>query len=201
MRAPEPTFMTAASSPSLARWLAEHGDYLYRFAYFQLHDAAAAEDAVQDTLIAAWEARAQYEANASERTWLTAILKNKIADYYRRTHRESPSETALSDADIDTLFDAHGHWRLRPAAVPAPSRALEDKQFWRVLSDCLAGLSATQARAFMLAEFHEISSTELCKVLQLSASNVWVVLHRARMRLRACFEAHWLRTTTDGHDA
>lgn len=191
--------MISESAPSLARWLEEHGDYLYRFAFFQLHDAPAAEDLVQDTLLAAWEARAHYAGAATERTWLTAILKNKIADHYRRVRREAPGEEPLSDDDADALFDTHGHWRLRPAAVPAPSRALEDKQFWRVLSDCLAGLSATQARAFMLAELHEISTQELCKVLALSASNVWVVLHRARMRLRLCLEERWLRADTGGN--
>ena len=185
--------MTAEPAPSLTRWLDEHGDFLYRFAFFQLHDAAAAEDLVQDTLLAAWTARAQFAGAASERTWLTAILKNKIADHYRRTAREAPSEIELSDDDTDALFKAHGHWQLRPADPVAPSRALEDKQFWQILMDCLAGLSATQARAFMLVELHEVSTDELCKVLALSTSNVWVVLHRARMRLRRCLEERWLR--------
>lgn len=185
-----------AESPSLAQWLAEHGDYLYRFAFFQLHDAAAAEDAVQDTLIAAWEGRARYVGRARERTWLTGILKHKIADHHRRTRREAPSDEILSEEDIDVLFDTHGHWRSLPVDVPAPSRALEDKQFWRALNDCLAGLSDTHARAFMLAELHEISTDELCKVLRMSTTNVWVVLHRARMRLRRCLEERWLRGET-----
>lgn len=116
-----------------------------------------------------------------------------MRDHYRRTRREAPSETALGDDDINALFDARGHWQLWPADPVTPSRALEDKQFWQILTDCLAGLSATQARAFMLAELHEIPTAELCKVLALGASNVWVVLHRARMRLRRCLEERWLR--------
>lgn len=182
----------------LARWLAEHGDYLYRFAFFQLHDASAAEDLVQDTLIAAWTARKQFAGAASERTWLTAILKNKIVDHFRRTHREAPSEEVLSDDETDALFNASSHWQLLPTDPGEPGRSLEDKDFWRALNECLAGLSATQARAFMLSELHEISTSELCKVLDLSATNVWVVLHRARMRLRLCLEEGWLRATTGG---
>lgn len=182
---------------ALARWLEEHGDFLYRFAFFQLHDAPAAEDLVQDTLIAAWSARAKYAGEASERTWLTAILKNKIVDHFRRVRRESPGEMSLdegfSDEDLDGLFNANAHWRLRPANPGEPARALEDKQFWRALNDCLADLPAAQAQAFMLAELHEMPTAEMCKVLQLSTSNVWVVLHRARMRLRLCLEARWLR--------
>lgn len=183
---------------ALARWLAEHGDYLYRFAFFQLHDAPAAEDLVQDTLIAAWTARKQFSGAASERTWLTAILKNKMVDHFRRERRESPGEEALSDDDIDALFTADLHWQLRPTDPGEPSRALEDKDFWRTLNDCLAGLSATQARAFMLSELHELSTSELCKDLDLSPTNVWVVLHRARMRLRLCLEEGWLRATAGG---
>ena len=93
--------MTTESAPSLARWLEDHGDFLYRFAFFQLHDAPAAEDLVQDTLIAAWDARRHYAGAASERTWLTAILKNKVADHYRRTRREAPGEESLSDDAAD----------------------------------------------------------------------------------------------------
>lgn len=185
-----------AAAP-LTRWLHEHGDFLYRFAYFQLHDASTAEDLVQDTLLAAWSAHAQFSGQAGVRTWLTAILKNKIADHFRRTQREAPGKEALSDDDIDAVFSADGHWRLRPVDPQEPSRALEDKQFWQTLNACLAGLPAIQAQAFMLAELHEFSTAELCKVLSLSATNVWVVLHRARMRLRRCFEEGWLRAPTD----
>lgn len=181
-----------ASRATLARWLTEHGDFLYRFAFFQLHDAPAAEDVVQDTLIAAWSARTQHSGAASERTWLTAILKNKIVDHFRRAHREQPGVEALGDDEFDALFDAHGHWQWRPADPGQPSRALEDKDFWRALNDCLATLPPVQSQAFMLAELHEHSTAQLCKVLQLSATNVWVVLHRARMRLRLCLEQRWL---------
>lgn len=181
----------------LARWLDEHGDFLYRFAYFQVRDAAAAEDLVQDTFIAAWSAHKQFAGQASERTWLAAILKNKIVDHFRRTRREAPGDVALDESlaedDMDALFNANLHWRLRPSDPGDPSHALEDKQFWRALNDCLADLPAMQAQAFMLAELHELPTAELCKVLQISTSNVWVVLHRARMRLRLCLEERWSR--------
>lgn len=182
---------------ALARWLDEHGDFLYRFALFQLRDAPAAEDAVQDTLIAAWSARASFAGGASERTWLTAILKNKIVDHFRRISRESPSDIALDENDesLETLFNAQGHWQLQPAKPVAAERALEDRQFWHTLNTCLAQLPAVQARAFMLAELHEMPAAELCKVLSLSTSNLWVVLHRARMRLRLCLERYGLHDT------
>ena len=182
---------------TLAQWLDEHGDYLFRFACFQVRDDAAAEDLVQDTLLAAFSAKRDFRQHASVRTWLTAILKNKIVDHFRRVRREIPAGSVIeSETEEDataTLFDERGHWRSRPLDTKDPALALEDKQFWRALSECLAGLSPVQAEAFVLAELHELTTAEVCKVLQLKPSNVWVVLHRARTRLRLCLENRWLR--------
>lgn len=181
----------------LAQWLDEHGDYLFRFACFQVRDVPAAEDLVQDTLLAAFKAQRDFRQHASVRTWLIAILKNKIVDHFRRLRREIPADSVIDgETEEDTtatLFDERGHWRSHPLEAKDPSLALEDKQFWRALSDCLAGLSPVQAEAFVLAEVHELSTAEVCKVLQLKPSNVWVVLHRARTRLRLCLENRWLR--------
>jgi RNA polymerase sigma-70 factor (ECF subfamily) len=182
---------TLISDP--AGWVDAHGDALYRFALMRVRDPATAEDLVQDTLLAALRARDSYTGAAAERTWLIAILKNKITDHFRRSTRE----TALPDVEnpdevIDALFrESNDHWVQPPSAWGDPDRALEQAGFWKVFEDCFASLPARQAQAFALTEFDGQSGDELCKNLSISSSNLWVLLHRARMRLRECLEQHW----------
>lgn len=174
-------------------WLDAHGDALYRFALARVRDAALAEDLVQDTLLAALRARDSYAGAAAERTWLIAILKNKIVDHFRRAVREQPLAEEPDDEVIDALFrtPGNGHWVSYPDRWDEPEGALENTRFWQVFQDCLDALPARQARIFGLAEFDGLDTDELCKLLGASTSNVWVMLHRARLRLRECLEQNW----------
>lgn len=173
-------------------WLARHGDALYRYAYFRLRDATQAEDLVQETLLAALQARDGFGGRATERTWLIGILKNKLVDYLRKGAREQPfSELIGNDDEINALFDSGGHWKTPPSDWGNPSNALEQKQFWKVFADCFAALSSRHAQIFAMCEFDGLDSTEVCKVFDITATNVWVILHRARLRLRQCLESHW----------
>ena len=181
----------SASDP--ATWLDAHGDALYRFALVRVRDPALAEDLVQETLLAALRARDSYAGEAAERTWLIAILKNKIVDHFRRSAREAPLPDEPDDDVIDALFrtSGSGHWNTVPDRWREPDAALEQTRFWQVFQDCLDGLPARQAQIFGLAEFDGLATEELCKLLGASTSNVWVMLHRARLRLRECLEQNW----------
>lgn len=174
------------------RWLDQHGDALFRYALARVRERALAEDLVQETLLAALRGRSQFAGRAAERTWLIAILKNKIIDHFRKSAREQ-SLDALEDPDalIDAQFEADGHWRTPPEAWANPVAAFESEEFWRRMAECLNGLPERQARAFSLCELEGIEGEAACKVLGVSASNLWVLLHRARMRLRQCLEAGW----------
>jgi RNA polymerase sigma-70 factor (ECF subfamily) len=175
-------------------WLDAHGDALYRFALQRVRDRTLAEDLVQDTLLAALRARASFAAQASERTWLIAILKNKIIDHFRRSAREAPLPEHLApDEAVEAMFQAESddHWAEPPSAWPRPDTALEQAEFWRVFQNCLEDLPPRQAQAFALSEIDGLSTDELCKLFGASTSNVWVLLHRARLRLRECLETHW----------
>lgn len=173
-------------------WLDRHGDALYRYALLRVRDQALAEELVQETFVAALAARAQFGGQASERTWLIAILKNKTVDHLRRAQREEPlPDDADSQEMLDALFDHRGHWSLRPLEWGHPDKALENQQFWRVFEDCLAGVPTRSAEAFFLREVDGLTAEEVCKVLDVSPSNLWVSLHRARMRLRLCLEMQW----------
>jgi RNA polymerase sigma-70 factor (ECF subfamily) len=167
-----------------ATWLDRHGDSLYRFALLRVRNPTTAEDLVQETLLAAWRAKD---------TWLIAILKNKLIDHFRRASRETPlPDVADTDEAIDALFMEHNdHWAHPPSAWANPDDALEQTEFWDVFQDCLAGLPARQAQAFTLTEIDGLSTEELCKALAAQPSNVWVMLHRARLRLRECLEQRW----------
>lgn len=186
----QPSKPKELSSPE--DWLAQHGDALYRYAYFRLRDAAQAEDLVQETLLAALQARDGFGGRSTERTWLIGILKNKLVDYLRKGAREQPfGDLAGNDEEIDALFNAKGRWKTPPSDWGNPTATLEQKQFWKVFADCLAALPSRHAQVFALCELDGLDSTEVCKVFDITATNVWVILHRARLRLRQCLESCW----------
>src|SRR4030042_1247008 len=120
-----------------ATWLDQHGDSLYRFALLRVRNPTSAEDLVQETLLAAWRAKDSFAGQATERTWLIAILKNKLIDHFRRTSRETPlPDMAETDDAIDALFMEHNdHWLRPPSAWASPDDALEQTEFWGVLQD------------------------------------------------------------------
>lgn len=166
----------------------------------RVRDVEVAQDIVQETLLAALQARHSFAGQSAERTWLVGILKHKVIDYVRRASREKPFENLehlSADNDDDAPnFDAGGHW-LNKHVGPAdwacdPRKMTENTQFWEVLRYCLERLPERSAQVFSLKEIDGIDSDEVCKVLNVTPSNLWVLLHRARARLRACFETKWL---------
>jgi RNA polymerase sigma-70 factor (ECF subfamily) len=162
--------------------------YLLRYACLQLRDSAAAEDAVQETLLAALAGEAGFGGRSNLRTWLTGILKHKMIDVIRKSGRET---TAAGEDEFDALFDERGHWIEFPAAWTDPDGSLEQKQFFATLEDCLASLPAKTARAFMMREHMGLETGEICKELAITPTHCWVLLHRARMALRQCLDMNW----------
>ena len=161
--------------------------YLLRYASLQLRDTAAAEDAVQETLLAALAGEAAFAGRSNLRTWLTGILKHKIVDAIRRMSRDP----TLPEEDFDALFDERGHWIEMPQAWADPDASLGQKEFFRVLEDCLAKLPAKTSRAFMMREHMGFETPDICKELGVTPTHLWVLLHRARLALRMCLEMNW----------
>jgi RNA polymerase sigma-70 factor (ECF subfamily) len=191
---------TPSSSPSAVpatdpeRWLEEHGDCLFGFALFRVRKEEVAEDLVQDTLIAAFRAKDKFQGRSKERSWLVGILKNKIIDYYRKLGRET------SFTDLKFFEDEHsekfedGFWNhdLGPQAWKDTSgAALDQVEFWTTFRNCLSKLPPRVADVFMLREMDDQSTVEICQSLNITTSNLWVMLHRARMALRECMETNW----------
>jgi RNA polymerase sigma-70 factor (ECF subfamily) len=168
--------------------------YLLRYASLQLRDTAAAEDAVQEALLAALAGESGFAGRANLRTWLTGILKHKIVDAIRRQARERPAadlEPEAGEDEFEGLFDRRGHWQEAPAAWDHPEQALNQRQFLAALEACLRALPERTARAFMMREHLGLETSEICKELRITATHCWVMLHRARMALRLCLQANW----------
>ena len=183
--------MSAVSDPST--WVAQHGDALFRYALMKMRDESLAEDMVQETFLAALKARENFSGNSSEKTWLIGILKHKIIDHFRKHKREQSSDDIESLSEqLDQQFDHTGHWSIPMRTWQEPEQAHEDKEFWKVFSACIAHLPDHLADLFILREVKGLSSEEICKLLEISTTNnMWVMLSRARMRLRGCLDARW----------
>lgn len=176
-------------------WVDDYGDYLYRYAISRVRNEATAEDLVQETFLSALKALSSFEERSSIRTWLTSILKNKIIDYFRKSPREVAIEEDNSIEDFaDRFFDKGEHWIDGPQRWREnPEKAMEQKQFWDVFYQCLDYLPQKLHQAFVLREMEGLETEEICKVLDSTASNFWVMMYRARMSIRKCLEKLWFR--------
>ena len=164
-----------------------------RYARSQLRNEAWAEDAVSDTLLAALQKPQSYAGTAQLKTWLVGILKHKLIDQLRRQCREATVLDRDDSEDLDEqLFDASGHWATAPADwSDDPQAALSQRQFLAVLDACVERLPPVQGRVFMMREWLELDTDEVCKELSITSTNLWVLLHRARLRLRDCLQLNW----------
>jgi RNA polymerase sigma-70 factor (TIGR02943 family) len=172
--------------PDPQEWAPKYGDDLLRYAVLRVGDREVALDLVQDTFLAAFKARESYSGRAAPRTWLVGILKHKIVDHFRRGARDPAAPGTDPGED---LFDARGRWKTPPAAWrDDPSEAFGRQEFWATLQQCLTHLSPKMSSAFTLRELEGLDTEELCNVLGVTATNLWVILHRARMGLRRCLE-------------
>lgn len=180
-------------------YLAEIRLQMLKFAKLQLRDADSAEDAVQEALLGAMRNAGQFAGRAAFKSWVFAILKHKISDILRAKQRIVAIAELQADPDgpedFGILFDADGHWRHehRPGDWGNPENSLENGQFWAVFETCLDKLPPSQARCFMMREFIGLDSTEICKKLALSTTNLHVLLHRSRLALQKCLDTNWFK--------
>lgn len=197
----EPTAVADPKDPAAflidPAFLKELRTQMLKFATLQLRDESLAEDAVQEALIGALKNAASFNRRSALKTWVFAILKNKIADVLRKRSRMIEASHLLRDGEdeenLDMLFNTRGFWQVdeRPAAWLQPMEAVVNDHFWRVFEACLSGLPENQARLFMMREFIELESNEICENLKITTSNLHVMLYRARLRLRECLENRW----------
>ncbi len=168
---------------------------LMKIARLQLRNETWAEDVVSETLIAALESAATFAGQSQLKTWTVGILKHKIIDHFRRCGREISADARMEAAeaeDFDELFHPGGHFVNRPLPTWGdPEATLTQTQFLEILQTCIDKLPANQGRIFMMREWLELETVDICKELNISSTNAFVMLYRARMKLRECLEMNW----------
>ena len=178
------------------KWVANYGDYLYNYSYYRVNSKEVSEDLVQETFIAALKAQKSFRGESSELTWLMAILKRKVIDHFRKLG--SGKERTVSGYSLpfqdDGIFE--GHWlenRLPKDWSTNADSSLNQEEFQSILEICLSKLPPKWRSVFVLKFMEELSSEEVCKETGCSSSNFWVIVHRARLKLRECIENKWLQ--------
>ena len=175
--------------------LVEHRVYLMRFARLQLRNDTWAEDAVSETLLAALSKPQSFTNRSQLKTWLIGILKHKVIDLIRSNTREISTADMNIEQENDELdnlaFKADGHFLAPPNDWGDPDQSLQQNQFFQVLDACLERLPPTLGRLFLMREWLDLSSQEVCKELALTPTNLYVQLHRARLRLQECLNIRW----------
>ena len=180
----------------IAELFNKHADYLYNFTITRVNDEYVAQDLVQETFISALKNYASFESRSKASTWLIAILKNKIIDHYRKKVREYKKESLDVLKGTEAYFDDKGHWSKE--ASPRSwkmdaSVVLEQEEFYETLQQCLKRLGDMQRIAFTMKHLEGIETKEICKELDITASNYWVIIHRAKLQLRMCLEKNWIK--------
>lgn len=175
-------------------WAERYGDLLYRYVVSRLRDRELAEELVQQTFLAALANREQFTGSGSEKGWLMSILKRKMIDHLRSRSRTQTLNSDDGSAEpLDNFFDQRGRWRKNVRdTLLQPLDSIDREEFWPVFEKCMADLPGKQAGAFMLREVDDRNTEQICKDLDVSASNLWVLLHRARLRLANCMKKRWL---------
>ncbi len=163
-----------------------------------VYDSALAEDLVQETLLAVFEQASDRKGQASLSTWAIAILKNKVADWYRSPNRKRFVQQAEEQGDeelgegVEALFDASGHYVQQVPSWQQPQNHMEQKQMFAIIEQCAERLPKQTSRVFMMREWLGFETAEICSRLSISADNCRMILHRARMGMRECMQLNWM---------
>lgn len=177
-------------------WVEAYSDELFRYAFARIGNRNEAEDIVQDTFFAALKNLDNFRRDCSEKTWLYNILKNKIIDHYRK--QSARSKLSVESEDVSdfygVFFESNGSWN--DTQMPKPwqklaDQDLNDEEFLRILAFCMDQLPALWASVFSLKNMDDKTSDEICKELDITSSNLWVIIHRAKLQLRGCIDKNW----------
>lgn len=195
--------MSVSLQPSA--WISLYGDYFYSMAMIKTGNKELAEDLVQDTFLSAYKAKESFKGNSSEKTWLTAILKNKIVDYYRKKDvlRNTDQYLSESEQSFDSSFfttegNHAGHWTTAAAPkdwdMEMADNQLNKSEFNKILQYCIQKMPPKLVPVFLARFVEEEKAETICKELQLTSSNYWVIIHRAKVLMRSCLEKNWFDT-------
>jgi len=180
----------------LQKWVEEHTNALYRRAYAKTGDQTLSEDLVQDTFLAAASAMDTFRGESQPLTWLYSILHRKIADHFRRVYKEKEAQIQNQSSKFDThFFNTDGHWVMSnaPSTWASNDSLLDNEDFLSTLNKCLEKLPETWKSAVHLKYLDEKKSEHICQELQITTTNYWQMIHRAKLQLRECLELNWFK--------
>lgn len=192
------TEILEAHSLDPKQWVKKYADYLYSYVITRVNDEEQARDLVQETFLAALERLDKFEGKSSERTWLTAILKNKIIDVYRKKSSGAEKKTQAFDGlyEQENFFNAtDGHWKEEHWPQPFGIEdydPLASKEFNFILQKCMQKLPALWLSVFRMKHIDDLATEIICSELRVTSSNFWVIIHRAKVNLRSCLQKNWI---------
>ena len=174
------------------KWIDKYADYLFNYAVTRVNNSDTAKDLVQETFFAGLKSAKNFEGRAAERTWLVAILKRKVIDYYRKINSNKGKAEVRMSYNSDS--DAEGDWLEERVADPFDKTAedqLENSELGDAIYSCLEKLPEKQAEVFKMKTILGYDTETICNELNITASNLWVIIHRARTALADCMEKKW----------
>ncbi len=174
----------------------EHALALYGYAYARLRNHHLAEDLVQDSLIAAWKSRENYQGGAALTSWLTGILRHKMMDHHRSASRrpvESLDARAERNGSTKDLFSDSGDWAIDPnhgmhELMQSPAKAAQNSDLRKWITLCMEKLPDRLHILFTAREVDELPVADAAKVAGVTAGSAAVLLTRARQMLRLCLQ-------------
>ena len=190
---PDPT---KSNNKIIAELFTNYSDYLYNYAITRVNDVHIAEDLVQETFISALKGYDPFQSKSKESTWLIAILKNKIIDFYRKKSKQYFQHSLDELQSMDDFFNSKGAWQTdqRPSKWDMDvDKAIEQQEFYETLQQCLVRLNDVQRMAFVMKHLDDEDTDEICKELEITSTNYWVIIHRAKLQLRKCMETNWVK--------
>lgn len=174
------------------KWIDLYSDYLFNYTITRVNDRDIAQDLVQDTFIAGLKSMKNFKGEASERTWLISILKRKIIDHYRKINSNKGKAEVRMSYNSDA--EDEGDWLEERVADPFDKTAednLINTELGLAIHNCIEKLPAKQAQVFKMKTILDYETEAICNELNITASNLWVIIHRARTSLAACLEKNW----------
>jgi len=183
---------------TLEEWVHSFGNEMYTWAYHKTNDQIVAEDLVQETFLAAFKAFDTFKGKSNPKTWVFSILNNKIMDHFRKSAKQIFTKDLQENEGYlktESMFDRYNNWE--PSGLESAwedeGHLLDDPEFIRVMDICMDDLPSAWKTAVQWKYRLEKEAKEICQELEITPSNYWQILHRAKLLLKECLELKWFK--------
>lgn len=174
-------------------WVDQYANYLFNYAITRVSDAEIAKDLISETFLAGLKSKDNFKGDSTERTWLVSILKHKIIDHYRKINSKKGKAEVRMDYTSD---DQDGDWLEERVADQSDKTAeddIENTELGLAIEDCLDSINEKQAQIFRMKTIKDYDTEAICNVFDITPSNLWVIIHRARKSLADCLDGSWFK--------